>query len=311
MRIQTAPTFQLGYHRNASHQILAVEQCPISSRLINQAIGAVWTLGNNAAVPLSAHGIQFFANHDDQQMLVELYVRPGTDAEKCQAFAAALHQAVAAIKGVTIFISAAAEDESRQFAPLTSVHQEKGQAIGEGELRYRVADHDFRVSAGAFFQTNRFLVEELASVAVGENKGRAALDLYAGVGLFTLPLSLRFDEVLAVEAAPQSNADLRHNAAPNVRPIRATTEAFLIERGPKLAPDFVIVDPPRAGLGEKTARALGRMSVPRVTYVSCDPATLARDLRVLLESGFKVQQAHLFDLFPQTAHMETVLHLAR
>ena len=191
------------------------------------------------------------------------------------------------------------------------MHFEPGHAIGNGELRYRVADHDFRVSAGSFFQTNRFLVEELAQVAVGENKGRAALDLYAGVGLFTLPLSLRFDEVLAVEASPNSIADLRHNAPANVKSTRATTEAYLIERGPKLAPDLVIVDPPRAGLGEKTSRALGRMSVPRVTYVSCDPATLARDLRVLLESGFKVQQAHLFDLFPQTAHLETVIHLAR
>jgi 23S rRNA (uracil1939-C5)-methyltransferase len=291
--------------------VLAVEQCPISSPLINAAIQALWTLGSNGAVPNAAHGIQFFANHDDQQMLVELYVRPGTDARACQPFGAALHQLVPAIQGVVVLECVAAEDDSRQFAPLTSVHPEKGRAIGNSELRYRVATDEFRVSAGSFFQTNRFLVEELARVAVGENKGRAALDLYAGVGLFTRPLSLRFDEVLAVEAATASAADLRHNAAWNVKPIRATTEAFLLDRAAKLAPDLVMVDPPRAGLGEKTTRALGRMSVPRVTYVSCDPATLARDLRVLLESGFKVQQAHLFDLFPQTAHLETVVHLAR
>ena len=311
MRIQTAPKFQLGYHRNASHQILPVDLCPISSPLINDAIRAVWKLGNEGAVPSSAHGIQFFANHDDRHMLVELHVRPGTDARECLPFAAALHKLVPAILGLTVFASSPADDDSRQFAPLTSVHPEKGESIGDGELKYRVADQDFRVSAGAFFQTNRLLVDELARVAVGEHKGRAALDLYAGVGLFTLPLSLRFDEVIAVEASPHSIADLRHNAAANVKSIRATTEAFLAERGPKLAPDLVLVDPPRAGLGGKTARALGRMSVPRVTYVSCDPATLARDLRVLLESGFKVQQAHLFDLFPQTAHLETVLHLAR
>jgi 23S rRNA (uracil1939-C5)-methyltransferase len=311
MRIQTAPKFLLGYHRNASHQLLPVEECPISSPLINDAIRAVWKFGNEGAIPAPAHGIQFFANHDQQQMLVELYVSPGSDAREYQSFAAALHAAMPAIQGVAVFVSSPAEDESRQFAPLTSAHSEPGQAIGNGELRYRVADHEFRVSAGSFFQTNRFLVEELAQVAVGEYKGRAALDLYAGVGLFTLPLSLRFDEVLAVEASPTSFADLRNNAAANVKPIRATTEAFLTERGPKLAPDLILVDPPRAGLGEKTARALGRMSVPRVTYVSCDPATLARDLRVLLESGFKVQQAHLFDLFPQTSHMETILHLAR
>lgn len=311
MRIQTTPKFELGYHRNASHQLLPVDQCPISSPLINEAINAVWKLGTDGAVPGSAHGIQYFANHDDQQMLVELYVRPGTGARECQPFAAALHQLVPAVQGVIVFANSPAEDDSRQFAPLTSVHSAEGQAVGNSELRYRVGDHNFRVSAGSFFQTNRFLVEELARVAVGEHTGRAALDLYAGVGLFTLPLSLRFDGVLAVEASPRSIADLRQNAPANVKPIRATTDDYLAERGPKLAPDLVIVDPPRAGLGEKTARALGRMSVPRVTYVSCDPATLARDLRVLLESGFKVEEAHLFDLFPQTAHMETIVHLAR
>ncbi len=311
MHVQHAPKFQMGYHRHASHQLLPVERCPISSPLINDAIRTTWTLGNARTIPPSVHGIQFFANHDDQQLLVELYVRPGGSARECQPFAAALHELLSAIAGVVVFVSSPVEDDSRQFAPLTSVRPEAGQAIGKESLRYRVADHELRVSAGSFFQTNRFLIEKLPQIAVGEHKGRAALDLYAGVGLFTLSLALRFDEVLAVEASPQSIADLRHNATANVKPIRATTEAFLTERGPKLAPDIIIVDPPRAGLGEKTARALGRMSVPRVTYVSCDPATLARDLRVLLESGFRVEQAHLVDLFPQTAHMETVLHLAR
>ncbi len=311
MHVQHAPKFQLGYHRHGSRQLLAVEQCPISSPLINQAIRAIWALGNDGKLPQSIHGIQFFANHDDQQMLVELYVQPGSTAKDCQPFATELHELLPPIAGIVVFASSPVEDDSRQFAPLSSVHSEPGQAIGSNSLQYRVAAHEFRVSAGSFFQTNRFLIEELARITVGDHTGRAALDLYSGAGLFSLALASRFDQVLAVEASPHSFADLRHNASPNVKPIRATTEAFLTERGPKLAPDLVIVDPPRAGLGEKTARALGRMSVPRVTYVSCDPATLARDLRLLLESGFRVEHAHLVDLFPQTAHMETVLHLAR
>ena len=171
--------------------------------------------------------------------------------------------------------------------------------------------HDYRVSGGSFFQTNRYLVDELVKTATGGATGKAALDLYAGVGLFTLPLTGRFDEVLAVESSPHAFGDLKHNAPRNAKPTRATTEEFLEKRGEKLAVDFVLVDPPRAGLGEKTTAALCRTSASRVTYVSCDPATLSRDLRLLLESGFKVEQAHLFDLFPQTAHMETVLHLVR
>jgi 23S rRNA (uracil1939-C5)-methyltransferase len=311
-RMHVAHTpFQLGYRRYGSHQLLPVEQCPISSPLIDRAIQAMWTLGAEGGVPQSVHGVQFFAENEDQHVLIELYVRSGTPARDCQLFAAALHEALPAVGGVVVFASVANEDDSCQFAPLTLVHSEPGQAIGSDFLNYRVGDHSFRVSAGSFFQTNRFLIDELVRAAIPEQTGRAAIDLYAGVGLFASALSLRFDQVLAIEASPHSSADLRQNAAANVKPIRATSEAFLSERGPKLAPDFVIVDPPRAGLGEKTARALGRMSVPRVTYVSCDPATLARDLRVLLESGFAVREAHLVDLFPQTAHMETVLHLAR
>lgn len=311
MHLLHTPKFQLGYRRYGSHQVLPVEECPISSPLINEAIRAAWKLGEAGSVPQSAHGIQFFADHDDQRMLVELYVRPGTTARDCQPLAAALHDAVPTISGVAVFASSANEDDSRQFAPLTSVHAEPVQAIGSDFLNYTVGEHDFRVRAGSFFQTNRFLIGALVRAAIPELTGRAAIDLYAGVGLFASSLSSRFDQVLAVEASPHSAADLRQNAPPNVKPIRAATEAFLSERGPKLAPDFVIVDPPRAGLGEKTARALGRMSVARVTYVSCDPATLARDLRVLLESGFKVLEGHQIDLFPQTAHMETILHLGR
>jgi 23S rRNA (uracil1939-C5)-methyltransferase len=176
---------------------------------------------------------------------------------------------------------------------------------------YHAVGQQYRVSGGSFFQTNRHLVDTLAQVATADRGGQLALDLYAGVGLFTLPLAGKFDQVLAVESSHDSLADLRLNVPANVKCIHATTERFLIERGPKLAPDLIVVDPPRAGLGEKTAAALGRMSASHVTYVSCDPATLSRDLRLLLESGFRVEQAHLVDMFPQTFHLETVLHLVR
>jgi 23S rRNA (uracil1939-C5)-methyltransferase len=114
-----------------------------------------------------------------------------------------------------------------------------------------------------------------------------------------------------VEASPHAVTDLKHNAPSNVKVIRTTAEAFLQQTVASLKPEFILLDPPRAGLGEKATKALCRTSASHVTYVSCDPATLSRDLRRLLESGFMVEQSHLFDLFPQTAHMETVLHLAR
>lgn len=311
MRVQHAPQFALGYYRHNSHQLLPVETCPISSPLINRGVAAVWALGRGGAVPASLHGLQFFANRADDELLVEAYVRPGSNPAECRPFAAAVRGALPQIAGVVVFPTSSFEDETRQRAPVSAEHDGSAQALGADHLVYHAVGHDFRVSGGSFFQTNRFLTDELVAAALPSPTGRAALDLYAGVGLFTVPLARSFDQVLAVEASPHSFADLRYNAPPNVKVIRATTEKFLAERGAKLAPDLVVVDPPRAGLGEKTAAALGRMSVPHVTYVSCDPATLSRDLRALLESGFRVEQAHLVDLFPQTAHMETVLHLAR
>ena len=228
-----------------------------------------------------------------------------------QPFAAALHGALPQLAGVVVFPMSAFEDESRQHTPLTAIHPEASQAIGADSLMYHAVGHDYHVNGGSFFQTNRHLIDTLAQIVVANRTGRGALDLYAGAGLFTAQLARNFDTVLAVESSPHSFDDLRRNVPSNVKCIRSTTENFLTERAAKLAPDLVVVDPPRAGLGEKTAKALGRMTISRVTYVSCDPATLARDLRVLLEFNFRVEQAHLLDMFPQTFHMETVLHLAR
>jgi 23S rRNA (uracil1939-C5)-methyltransferase len=311
MHVRHEPQFALGYFRYSSHALLPVETCPISSPLINQAIAAVWVFGRENLVPTALHGIQFFANHDDTRLLIEAYVSPGTTAKELRPFAAALHQRLPQIAGVVVFAAPAVEDETLQRAPLTSTHAEASQAIGDNALLYTAGGIDYRVSGGSFFQTNRYLVDRLVEVVVTKRTGRAALDLYAGAGLFTQHLARNFDNVLAVESSPHAFDDLRHNIPHNVKCVRTTTEKFLLERAAKLAPDLVVLDPPRAGLGEKATAALCRMSASHVTYVSCDPATLSRDLRLLLESGYRVEQAHLVDMFPQTYHMETVLHLAR
>jgi len=311
MGVRHTPEFALGYHRYNSHDVLPVEICPISSPLINDAIAAVWKLGRDGVVSRSVHGLQFFVNNDDTKLLIEAYVQPGSDAQGCQPFAVALYSGLPQLAGVVFFSASAVEDENRQRAAPTTIHAEASQPIGAESLIYRALGHDYRVSGGSFFQTNRFLTDTLGQIVISDRKGRDALDLYAGTGLLAAQLARSYDTVLAVECSPHAFADLHHNVPPNVKCIRSTTERFLAERSAKLAPDLVVVDPPRAGLGQKTATALGRMTVPRVTYVSCDPATLARDLRILLNFDFRVEQAHLVDMFPQTFHLETVLHLAR
>ena len=182
---------------------------------------------------------------------------------------------------------------------------------GAGELNYRTEQASYRVSAGAFFQVNRHLVAELVNLVAGEGSGSLALDLYAGAGLFSSVLARRFAQVIAVEASQISHADLVHNSPDNVKAVRAPSEQYLQKAAGKVHPDLVVVDPPRSGLGADVVRGLAELGAPRVTYVSCDPATLARDLGRLLSAGYRVEQAHLVDLFPQTYHLESVLHLVR
>jgi len=182
--------------------------------------------------------------------------------------------------------------------------------FGEGALTCNTASGQYRVSAGSFFQTNRFLTDALVNLVCFGQSGETALDLYAGTGLFAQVLARNFRKVFAVEASPFSFEDLKVNLAPT-KVYRSTTDHYLEKWGAKVKPELVVVDPPRAGLGEKVTRALCATSASRVIYVSCDPSTLSRDLRLLLQSGFRIEKAHLVDLFPQTFHIESVFHLAR
>lgn len=309
MKVRTTPEFALGYYRFGTHELLPVEECPISSPLINQAISAVWEVGKQG-VDGSLREVQFFSNHDDSEMLLEFYLDRNGEPEKLRKFAMDVMVALPKIAGVVVLQSVQGSDDETERAPLVSTRTAPAAVIGRDFLRYKVGEHEYRVSGGSFFQTNRFMAEELVATATRDYRGQAALDLYAGTGLFSLPLSKRFVKVTSVESAPYSFADLEKNAPRGTKAVQSTTEDFF-KRKILGKYDLVIADPPRAGLGEKVARALGRMNTSRVTYVSCDPATLARDMKILLESGFRVESVHLVDLFPQTFHMESVVHLVR
>ena len=298
IKVRTAGEFVLGYHRLSSHDLLPVEKCPISSPAINRMIHHVWELGREQRVPQSINEIEFFANHDDSALLLEVYGTPPDAA--LPEFFHDLQIRVPELKGMALL---PAQTHFSSQAP------EVNQSLGESSLSYRTGDKSFRVSAGSFFQVNRFLVDELVRTVISDASGRMALDLYAGVGLFANHLAKRFHQVFAVESAPASAADLQANAEKSVTAVRATTEQFL-QKSLNLKPDLVVIDPPRAGMGEKTTKLLAALRVPRIAYLSCDPTTLARDLRVLLEFGYSVQEVHLIDLFPQTFHIETLVRLS-
>ena len=168
----------------------------------------------------------------------------------------------------------------------------------------------FRVSRNSFFQVNRFLIEQLLDVAIGQAEGESALDLYAGVGLFAHRLAARFRTVTAVETGSSAFRDLEFNtkrAELAVTCVKQTAEEYLA--GLDTTPGWIVADPPRAGLGKQATRELLRLKAPRLTIVSCDPSTLARDLRSLLDGGYRLASTTLVDLFPQTYHLETVVQL--
>ena len=301
LKVQASPGFNLGYYKFRSHELLPIKQCPISSPLINQAIAALWSKGHEGLLPDSLREIELFANDADGALLIEIYVSHGTSADEA-------HQACEPVSGLLPHLRGVVAFESVREGQ--SSDPKKLAELGENSLQYSVASSSYKVSAGAFFQVNRFLLNDLATTVLSDHSGKLALDLYAGGGLFSAVLAKRFAQVVAVEASQTSHADLRHNAPPEVKAVRASADQFLAKAS-VLQPDLVIVDPPRSGVGENVVRGLESAKATHITYVSCDPSTLARDLRGLVNAGYRIEQAHLLDMFPQTFHIETVFHLAR
>ncbi len=340
LQVRTQPHFAAGYFKFASHELLPVEECPISSPLINRGIAALWHSGRAGKAVEGVREVEFFASGDDTRLLLELLCAPEARRAAMRAWAEDLCAATPEIAGIVAF----REPQKGVYEPLV--------AVGESTLTYQTRHRSYRVSAGAFFQTNRFLVDELIEIVTAHRSGDLALDLYAGAGLFSTALACNFRHVISVESSQTAASDLAYNLPVNAEAVFAEAGQYLNagraglacvgttragagglpaqRRGdgkkrkvgsgaviPQLphpdliVPDLIIVDPPRSGLGDLVARTLANLSAPRVTYVSCDPATLARDLVPLLAAGYRVEDAHLVDLFPQTYHLETVLHLVR
>jgi 23S rRNA (uracil1939-C5)-methyltransferase len=330
LQVCSGPEFAAGYFRFGSHDLLPVEECPIGSGLINQAIAAFWQAGRAGRVADGIREIEFFANANDTKLLIELLCTPQAKRSSVRAWAQEFCVTMPEIAGAVAF----RQNPSGIAEHLTS--------IGAAELTYQTQHASFRVSAGSFFQTNRFLTNELVEIVAGGCSGEMAIDLYAGVGLFSTGLSCNFRHVISVESSQTAARDLAYNLPTNGEAVRSTAEQYLhavpgasradaghwpaqsggeLEPGrdrmgklPQLysyKPDLIVVDPPRSGLGDRVARSLASSSAPRVTYVSCDPATLARDLLPLQASGYRVDEVHLVDMFPQTYHIESVVKLVR
>ena len=315
-QVQTSPSFAAGYFKMSSHELLPVEECPISSPLINRGIAALWQSGRGGKVPQGVREVEFFANADDTQLLVDVECAGGARRAAVRGWAEEFLAALPEIAGVVAFREPNPGDRKAGARGILLT-------VGAAFLTYQTQRAAYRVSAGSFFQTNRYLTDELVRIVTAGQSGRLALDLYAGVGLFSTALAGDFHHIVSVESSQTSSTDLSYNRSSNGEAVQATTEQYLARRDktgrvgkseePDIVhnPDLAVVDPPRSGLGERVARSLATLGATRVVYVSCDPMTLARDLVTLLGAGYRIEQVHLVDLFPQTYHLESVVHLVR
>lgn len=262
---------RLGFREARSHRLCAIDHCPISSPAVNDAIRTLVSMQRDGRWPRFVRSIEVFT--DERQVQLNVLETDRPVARRFFDWAAEL------IPGM---VTGAVDYEGR-----------------------------FRVSSNSFFQVNRFLHDRLAEVATEGAEGDTALDLYAGVGLFSMPLARKFRKVTAVEAGGGAVRDLQFNAEraglSNLKAEQKPAEAYLAASGK--TPDFVLVDPPRAGLGKTVVERLLAVRPRRLTIVACDPSTLARDLSVLVGGGYRIAQMTLVDLFPQTFHMETVVRL--
>jgi 23S rRNA (uracil1939-C5)-methyltransferase len=296
----------LGYFQTESARIVPIDECPVLSPTLHAAFQKLQEMARANTLPTGLLEIEAFADSTDTKIALnaafERFAKPAKDL-------------------ITDFKAALPNLESLLLLDQT---KNRFELSGPGYLQHQAGGFSFRVSHLSFFQVNRFLIEELLQAVVGGRKGGFALDLYAGVGFFTLPLAKTFSRVVSVDANLAATQDLRANANDaglEVVSENEHTEEFLKKFTEQ--PDLVVLDPPRSGLGAETAAKLANLGAPEIVYLSCDPSTLARDLAVLTGSERKPQtettpahhyeltEVHLFDLFPQTYHIETLVKLRR
>ena len=264
---------KVGYRQMRSQTLVPATHCPISSPKINEALARLNKMAKDRRWPRFLTSLEVFTDETQVQWNV---------LESTQPVAKHFFDWLAAEVPGTV----------------------------PGALDYEVNGDVFSIAGNSFFQVNRSLVGCLADLAIGDETGGSAWDLYAGAGLFSVPLARKFGTVTAVESGRAAD-DLQRNtrrAGVEVDSIRQNTEAFLVEANE--APDFVLADPPRAGLGANAVTRLLELGPKKIVIVACDPSTLARDLAGL-KARYEIERLTMVDLFPQTFHIETIVELTR
>jgi len=304
--VRSGMPLALGYFLPESSVIVPIDECPVLSPRLAQTFVRLQDMARSGTLPMGIQEIEAFADSADEKIALsvafEKFPKPAAD------LASAFREALAQIESLLLL------DQKKDRFELT----------GPGYLMHGAGGYKYRVSHLSFFQVNRFLIEDLLKTVTANAQGELALDLYSGVGFFTLPLAKAFQRVVSVDANLAATRDLYANAdaaGVTITSHHEHAEEFLKKTDER--PDFVILDPPRAGLGAEAAEKLAELGAKEIVYLSCDPSTLTRDLAVLTGSPrkpkeitgpsirYEITEMHLFDLFPQTFHIETFVRLRR
>jgi len=303
---QTAPDgLAVGYTRAGTNDVVRVESCLLLPKryvgLPKSLAGALRYLSGRSDLGLTRVGTRVAAHTKDLE--VAIWTTPGPFPRKIAG------ETLAQATKATGVVRVLARDDSAQRAV-------KGVEVlrGNGAWRERFLGTDMLISAPSFFQVNTRTAELLVTAALealGADGSDRVLDLYSGAGTFTLPLTAVAGEVVAVEQSGSALADLRRNlerAQTWAEVAPGDAERALQELGRF---DLALVDPPRSGMRPGVIAALAATGARRIVYVSCDPATLARDCASFAKCGYVLTAATPVDMFPQTFHVETLAVLDR
>jgi 23S rRNA (uracil1939-C5)-methyltransferase len=286
---------RIGYFRASSTSLCEVTECPIISPLLEKTLLALREALAAARLPRGLREIEAVVNDTDTKVMITATFAgfPAKAAEHAETFREVVPE----------LASLVFHDPSHDRMEL----------FGPGFLEYHANGIAYRIGQFSFFQVNKSLVDEMAREVVEKDAGgRVAYDLFSGVGLFSLPLAQRFERVISVESNPAATRDLELNirSSGGKLEVRTMDVSRFLEKN-KVKPELVVLDPPRAGLEQGDAQHIARVEPERISYVSCDPPTLARDLAAFQQAGYEISSVDLFDLFPQTYHIESLIRLQR
>lgn len=303
-----------GFYRSRSHQVIPCSRCAIQAPQADALRQAVLDWAACWQVPI-------YEEQTGQGLLRRIYGRTGQGG--------ALLTLV--IAGKKIPQPEDLIDRCRRACPelagvLLNENRDRGNRVlgpqcrllwGQPRLTDSLCGVEFSLSPLSFYQVNRQQAEALyrqAAQYAGGGPGQLLLDLYCGAGTIGLTMARQFDRLIGVEIVPQAVEDAKENARrngiENARFLCADAGQAarqLLEQG--LRPQTIVVDPPRKGLDSEARQSILSLAPDRLVYVSCDPATMARDLKELAQGGYRLTQARAFDLFPCTANVETVVQL--